>query len=137
MPNRVFFVSAVACLLLTTCITGQGSLSRGKPQGSAVKGADSRSTGATQRRRAGRSNSVVECSSRSDCPSHQKCIKPKGALSNKGVCGKIVDDMGMPKITLDEETGNCSFDADCPLFFKCHQLNALEGVCGAGARIAN
>lgn len=73
-------------------------------------------------------NKDKKCFSDAECTLPARCIKPKGGFGD-GWCGQVVDDLGMPKIGIDTEVNNCSFDTDCPMFFQCKKLDALHGVC--------
>lgn len=115
---RVRFLLTV--LLLSGCVTGgpgraassAATPAQGQPEHH-VKGGD------------------VECTSNIDCSASQKCIRPRGSAFPNGVCGDLVDQMGMPvhDVGVEQEAGSCTFDTDCPTFFSCHKLNAIEGVC--------
>jgi hypothetical protein len=107
-------------VLLCGCVTGGA----GRHTGSA----DSPVPGRSERHVKG---GDVECTSNIDCSASQKCIRPRSSAFPNGVCGDAVDQTGMPihDVGAEQEAGSCTFDMDCPTFFSCHKLNAIEGVC--------
>jgi hypothetical protein len=70
-----------------------------------------------------------ECFTDFDCGGSGRCLKPAGGLTLMGVCGRLVDAMGMPKIGVDRRASGCTVDTDCPPFFSCRKINGIDGVC--------
>ena len=67
------------------------------------------------------------CSSDFECGIGNKCVK--APLQSQGACMKSVDEYGLPKFDTPSAksvgpnmniSGDCSFDTDCPVGFRCH-----------------
>ena len=46
-----------------------------------------------------------------------------------GLCGRLVNEMGMRKIGIDKRATGCRTNLDCPSFFRCRRTGAMEGGC--------
>ena len=73
-------------------------------------------------------NTYAGCSSDFECGIGRRCVK--APLQSSGTCMKEVDEMGMPTYGMPSIDsvgpnmnleGNCDFDTDCPIGFKCHR----------------
>lgn len=67
------------------------------------------------------------CYSDYDCNLGSKCVKPP--LQSEGTCMKSVNSLGVPTYSMPDSNsigpnmdldGQCSFDLDCPIGFKCN-----------------
>lgn len=68
-----------------------------------------------------------ECLSDADCLLPDRCIRG-GGFSTRGICGQLVDPMGVP--TAYPGSGqSCRYDGDCPPRARCRMISALEGIC--------
>ena len=67
------------------------------------------------------------CFSDAECQLPARCLKPAGSM--RGLCGTSVDSMGMQRITTSTRASGCRFDTDCPAFFACVRIDALNGAC--------
>ncbi len=69
------------------------------------------------------------CHSDFDCSFPTRCIRAAGSIASGGVCGRLVNDMGMPVHTVDNRASGCSSDFDCPMSFRCQRTSGFSGVC--------
>jgi len=75
------------------------------------------------------------CYSDFDCDYGSACVK--GQFEVKGFCAKKVDDTGLPTYTPPDPDsvgpggeGNCQFNTDCPVGFKCwKEAGKIYGYC--------
>lgn len=73
------------------------------------------------------------CSSDYDCGFGNFCVKPE--LSFNGTCARAVNQFGNPTFTpprpdsVGPGHGDCAFDTDCSIGFKCVKGAALKGHC--------
>lgn len=72
--------------------------------------------------------SDASCSSDFDCGIGYRCVK--APLKSYGTCMKEVDEYGLPTYNLPSLDsvvpnmnieGDCDFDTDCPIGFRCHR----------------
>lgn len=74
------------------------------------------------------------CSSDFECGFGNLCVK--GQNSFKGTCAKAVNEFGNPTFTPPRTNsvgpggeGQCAFDTECPIGFRCVKGSALRGNC--------
>ncbi len=69
----------------------------------------------------------AQCSSDFNCPFGYQCVKPP--LGSTGQCMKAVNEFGVPTYPMPRMDsvfpnmnmqGDCVFDTDCPIGFRCH-----------------
>jgi hypothetical protein len=79
------------------------------------------------------SSSPPECTTDYQCGFGNVCAKPGGSYT--GTCAKGVNSYGNPTFTpprldsIGPGRGQCSFDTDCPVGFKCIKGSSLTGNC--------
>ena len=95
----------------------------------------SSATPSSSRTRAGqdRNGAVPGCSSDYDCGFGNVCAKPQGSFT--GTCAQAVNRYGTPTFSpprsnsLGPGQGQCAFDTECPIGFRCVKGTALRGNC--------
>ncbi len=78
---------------------------------------------------------AAKCSSRYDCEAGSQCVKNQ--FETDGICAVAVDEHGRPLRPSTPPpasfgpggSGDCSFDTQCPVGFKCVKGDALRGHC--------
>ncbi|PKA10480.1 hypothetical protein CH372_19190 [Leptospira meyeri] len=80
-------------------------------------------------------NTEFKCYSDYDCQMGQKCAK--SSSQSQGICANVVNNNGIPIYNYSPSpdsvkpgVGNCSFDTDCSIGFRCHKsTGSLYGNC--------
>lgn len=74
------------------------------------------------------------CTSDYQCSFGNVCVKEQ--FSMEGTCARAVNQYGNPTFQGPRpgsvgpgNSGNCGFDTDCPIGFKCMKGNAIRGNC--------
>jgi hypothetical protein len=78
---------------------------------------------------------ATECSNDYSCGYNQVCVKT--GYSSTGICATKVDRYGLPTYDSNKRgnfgphdgSGNCSFDTDCDVGFRCYKNGAIYGRC--------
>jgi hypothetical protein len=74
-----------------------------------------------------------QCSSDIECGPGNLCAKAE--LAMRGTCARAVDQSGVPTFapprpnSIGSGEGQCMFDTDCPVTFRCIKGSALRGNC--------